>query len=975
MASERERILQTAQKYVDRKRYDRAIEEYQKIIKSDPKDARTLLKIGDLQARMQAYADAIATYDRVGQHYAAQGFALKAIAVYKQVRELIKKHAPELTDRYSHIAPKLAEIYTQLGLTGDALAAWDEVATRHQRGGRDREAIEVFEQMVELDGSNPLPRLRLAEACCRVHELDRAIDSFWAAAELLLKLNRRDDALKVIDRILHFREDPKYARAAAEIYLQKGTREDGLQALAKLQVCFQANPKDLDTLALLAQAFSIIQAESKALEVYKEMARVSREQGRTEMFQQLLAHLKSVAPNDEQVRALESLPPAGRSQFPPASSLPPRASSIPASVSSSLESLSDAEVELVGDDEVLSSSMVDGHAEVIVEEGTEAAEEIVADSAAGDFDTAGHVRKALVDAESFRRLRLYSKAIEALTIALELDPRAIQVRSELKKILEESGDPEAAANEAINIASLYYDLGDVEQAKASLYEALRLSPDHPTAIEYLTQLGERPPAAGWDTAPPQHNVAVNESFDPQGPLPSYDLEEISAAHAMGDGSLDDPFDDVTGQPLPSFPLGADQDEFETAEQPLTSNQPGYDQQYQRGYDQQYPQQGYDQQYPQGHDQQYPQGHDQQYPQGHDQQYPQGYDQQYPQGYDQQYPQGYDQQYPQGYDQQYPQGYDQQGYDQQGYDQQYQQGYDQQPQDYGDDAVTAYQAVPGAVVEAPSTDAIEEALEEAEFFANRGLYDDARAILTDQLNRTPNHPLLVERLREIDQAASPAGESGTIERSRFAARRPRQNSAFDIAASLDALDALDAGPGPGQAGGFSPSDEVDVDQVFAQFKEGVRQQISETDAATHYDLGVAYKEMMLLPDAINEFELAARDPERECPCYAMIGMIHLEQGQLDEAEAAYKRALEAERRTIDQEMSLYYDLGTVMEMKRLPEEALYYFQLISRRDPNYRDVKERIAELERSTGKSVSNTRNVDADDDFDAVFDDLFETK
>ncbi len=945
MASERERILLSAQRYVDRKKFDRAIEEYQKIIKKDPKDARTLLKIGDLQARMQAYADAIATYDRVGQHYAAQGFALKAIAVYKQVRELIRKHAPDLTDRYSHIAPKLAEIYTQLGLTGDALAAWDEVATRHQRGGRDREAIEVFEKMVELDGSNPLPRLRLAEACCRVHELDRAIESFWAAAELLLKLNRRDDALKVIDRILHFREDAKYARAAAEIYLQKGTREDGLQALAKLQICFQANPKDLDTLALLAQAFTIIQAESKALEVHKEMARVAREQGRTEMFQQLLAHLKSVAPDDEQVRALESLPPAGRSQFPPAA-MQRRVSSVPPSVSTSVESLSEADVEFVGDDEVLSSSMIDGHAEVIVEEGTEAAEEIVADSAAGDFDTAGHVRKALVDAESFRRLRLYSKAIEALTIALELDPRALQVRSELRKILEESGDPEAAANEAVNVASLYFDLGDHDQAKAALYDALRLSPEHPTATEYLTQLGERPPQ-GWDTTTQQHNLAVNATYDPQGPLPSYDLEEVSAAHAMGDGTLDDPFDDVAGQPLPSFPLGTEPDAYRH-EQPTVD-------------------QGHPQQYPQGYDQQ---GYDpQQYPQGYDpQQYPQGYDpQQYPQGYDpQQYPQGYDQQ---GYDQQY-----QQGYDQQGYDQQYQQGYDQ-AQDFGDDAVTEYQAVPSGIADATSTDAVEEALEEAEFFANRGLYDDARAILTDQLARTPNHPLLVERLREIDQAASPAGESGTIERSQLAAQRARQNSAFDIAASLDALDALDAAPQGPTGRGLGVSDEVDVDQVFAQFKEGVRQQVSETDAATHYDLGVAYKEMMLLPDAINEFELAARDPDRECPCFAMIGMIHLEQGQLDEAEAAYKRALEADRRTVDQEMSLYYDLGTVVEMKHLPHDALYYFQLIARRDPNYRDVKDRIADLERSTGKGISGTRPVDGDDDFDAVFDDLFESK
>jgi len=121
---DREKALQAAQKYVEKKKYDRAIAEYQRVIQEDPNDARTLLKIGDLQARLQAYPEAIATYDRVGQFYSAQGFSLKAIAVYKQIRELIKKHVPQLEDRYGHIVPKLAQIYNELGLTSDALATF-----------------------------------------------------------------------------------------------------------------------------------------------------------------------------------------------------------------------------------------------------------------------------------------------------------------------------------------------------------------------------------------------------------------------------------------------------------------------------------------------------------------------------------------------------------------------------------------------------------------------------------------------------------------------------------------------------------------------------------------------------------------------------------------------------------------------------------------------------------------------------------
>ncbi len=99
--------------------------------------------------------------------------------------------------------------------------------------------------------------------------LDEAIESFWTAAELLINLARRDDALKVVERILHFRVDPRFARVAAELYLERGTKEDAMQALAKLQVCFQADPRNLDTLGLLARAFNGIGQETKALEVYR----------------------------------------------------------------------------------------------------------------------------------------------------------------------------------------------------------------------------------------------------------------------------------------------------------------------------------------------------------------------------------------------------------------------------------------------------------------------------------------------------------------------------------------------------------------------------------------------------------------------------------------------------------------------------------------------------------------------------------
>jgi hypothetical protein len=75
------------------------------------------------------------------------------------------------------------------------------------------------------------------------------------------------------------------------------------------------------------------------------------------------------------------------------------------------------------------------------------------------------------------------------------------------------------------------------------------------------------------------------------------------------------------------------------------------------------------------------------------------------------------------------------------------------------------------------------------------------------------------------------------------------------------------------------------------------------------------------------------------------------------------------------MSLYYDLGNVYEMKNKNQDALYYFQKIARRDPGYRDVADRIQQLSPSPVAAAPQNARAAGDDEFDRVFDDLFESK
>ena len=149
---------------------------------------------------------------------------------------------------------------------------------------------------------------------------------------------------------------------------------------------------------------------------------------------------------------------------------------------------------------------------------------------------------------------------------------------------------------------------------------------------------------------------------------------------------------------------------------------------------------------------------------------------------------------------------------------------------------------------------------------------------------------------------------------------------------------------GEGGGNVEAEELDVENVFAQFKKGVEEQVGLDDSDTHFDLGIAYKEMGLYADAIGEFKLAMNNASRECIAQTMIGLCYVEQGMLSDAIKHFKKGLYAEAKTGREELGLYFELGAAYQMLNDPKEALYYLQKVQKRDPNFRGVEERIAQL-------------------------------
>jgi tetratricopeptide (TPR) repeat protein len=143
-------------------------------------------------------------------------------------------------------------------------------------------------------------------------------------------------------------------------------------------------------------------------------------------------------------------------------------------------------------------------------------------------------------------------------------------------------------------------------------------------------------------------------------------------------------------------------------------------------------------------------------------------------------------------------------------------------------------------------------------------------------------------------------------------------------------------------------EQSLDDVFAAFREHVEREVDSEDHRTHYDLGIAYKEMGLVEEAIGEFQAALKSPEFARQASVMLAICHRERHELDKAVTWYRQALEVPGATPEDVSSLRYELAEMLLQTGDRTGALSLFRDVMQSDPTFRNVQDRVAELESTT---------------------------
>jgi len=920
MAIKRDKILKNAEKLVQKGKLEQAIREFEKLLRANPDETNTINRLGDLYGRVGEIDKAVSLYEQVAVRFSEQGFLPKGIAIYKKINRL----APQRLD----IFERLGELYIEQGLMVEAKSQFQMLAEHYAKNDDMESAIRAHQRLSEIDPNDSTTRLKFADMLLESGDAEKAMAAYGALGETLIKQDQIDEAERLFRRLLeHELPDGDIMAPICDRLLEAGRVTSaqelltaGLEVspesvpLRTLQVrafmslgesdaavelagsILEVDPDNPDVRGLVGNVLISDGDEEEAAEMMIPAAEALLEKADYSRAQKMLRGLVEIAPMDERILrlAIRAFRPSGDQEI----------------LTRLTASLADV---------CFSNGQEDQAKRFYLElVATDPTNELYRERLAQLDGAVDGVQTSGFDKDFPSEITFAIDDDEVTGEAVDADP---MIQSAL------TFDP----TERINEAAVFAKYGLNDKAVNHLEEVVTRLPDHAEAREALAKMylvvGQRDQAsrmiapviekrrAAGDQAAAEElekrfgassSVVVDEEEDDEVIIVDIDGDEISEI-ALEDSApdvvdlSDVNVEDMVANAMGDLDLsgrGAQAEDAVSATDALLADV------------------------------------------------------------------------------------------------------------LKTPAVQAESPVAEAVVEEELAE--EELVEistggdgpsfnelaQLDLFIEQELFEDALAILVRLEGEYPDDPDLVGRrqrledLGAMDQPATidqPVEDADVVETVEVAeltehvepvetvvpveavrpveAKPPAEPVAavepvqspddifddeepeeeyFDLAKELEeelaeeeAMVEEATGRGKGEAL---------LDEVFREFQKGVAEQLSDEDSDTHFNLGIAYKEMGLLKEAVGEFKIASHDPAFFVEACSMIGVCANELGMHDEAAEWYQKALVAPDLSLDARTALRYELAAAFEMTGKLEEAVNIFQEIQTIDPAYRDVSGRLVAI-------------------------------
>jgi tetratricopeptide (TPR) repeat protein/GGDEF domain-containing protein len=240
-----DKLYEKADKYLQRQKFESAIETYQEILRYEPDDEVSLVNLGDLSLKLNRTADGLRFQTQLAEYYVKRNDVTKAIATYKKILKLSPQDVTALA--------KLAGLLERTQKTSEALEVYREVLGHYRRAGSSGQAIECLTRIVKLDPNNLEEHLELAKLASRSRQNKVAMPALLRAAQLARRAGDESRWEKLVDEAHALDPADEVASiAAAELYLKRG---NAAEATKLIEPVLAKRPDDLELMELACKGF------------------------------------------------------------------------------------------------------------------------------------------------------------------------------------------------------------------------------------------------------------------------------------------------------------------------------------------------------------------------------------------------------------------------------------------------------------------------------------------------------------------------------------------------------------------------------------------------------------------------------------------------------------------------------------------------------------------------------------------------
>ncbi len=900
MPLDKNAIIRDAQKYTARGQIEKAVAEWQKLLRESPNDGNIYNTIGDLYLRIKAQKEAIESYRKAAGIFQKDGFTLKALALYKKIININPNQIDAMIS--------LAELNAERGLIGNANENYLVVAEYYTKEGAVSRALEIYERMVNINPDNINLRMKLAEMYIREGRQEDGIKKYIDSAAAYSEKGDIQKAKELYNKALSYRpKDLETLKGLCIVYQKEGNHKESFEIIRKAKELF---PDRKDVLILygksgfhagrLEEAKTVLvkylNVETGDREAREYLAKIYLKEGNKdssiEEYRTILNALMQKNELEGAISLLEQMIDIDHEN--------PNLHHNLADVYRKLGRERDVKKEyefLVsiyinqGDSEkatnILKSLIEMDPANMEfrrkLEEMQRAAEEIppiptfvekpFEEEIVKEVEPQEVIKivpeklevkkesEALAEADVYMRYGLVERAIGIIRNFLDVNPGSIKSHIMLKDIFKIQGMKNEFVEECLTLADIYQKAGNEDVRLGILNEALEIEPEDKRILGIL-----RPEAL---TEMVELTVSEKEIVPEEVSKPVEIEEEVIPEVSPEKEAIPDVIEEWIAEADFYAQQGLAEDAIKVYREILNMQPENEDIQKKIEALSEVEEEAEDITF------------------GEKEHEPFVFE---------------------------------------------------EPQKVEEEEITLIKEKPEAIVfEEP----LKEVEEEITF-----IKEETEPVISEEPQKVNEEeiPLMKDELleEEIPFMKEEKEEIPFMKEEPQAVVIEESNEEFiDFAAELK--EEMEAQVPE------SPFGDKNLQEIFQEFKKGVDREVGEKDYETHYNLGIAYKEMGLIDEAINEFQTVARDPSWHVQASSMLGFCFLEKELYQLAIKEFMKAINSVEEGTDEYLSLKYDLGDVYEKAGMLEEALGIYTDIYGINTKFREVTSRIDNLKKRVG--------------------------